>query len=66
LQRSLWGAKTTGLAEVPSHRVLTVRYHNLLADPAAEVERLTEFLDLQVRLAQRERAVELVRPVRLA
>jgi len=42
--------------------VLRVRYDALLADPAKEVDRMTEFLGLQVRLAQKEHAVELVRP----
>jgi sulfotransferase family protein len=60
LQRSLWDAKTTGLREAPPDKVLTVQYPDLLTNPAGEVERITELLDLNVRAAQRDSAVDLV------
>ena len=63
LQRSLWEAKLTGLRKVQPDKLLTVQYQDLLADPSREVERITEFLDLNVRSAQRDGAVELVRPM---
>ena len=66
LQQALWHAKTKALAKVPSDRLLTVRYHDLLVAPDGEVERITEFLDLNVRSAQRDSAVDLVRPVAVA
>jgi len=66
LQRSLWEAKTTGLRKARPDKVLTVQYHDLLADPAGEVGRITTFLDLNVRSAQRDSAVDLVRPVAMA
>jgi len=62
LQRALWQSQVAGLEMVPHERVLPVGYHNLLADPIEEIERITEFLGLQVRSAQRKSAVELVRP----
>lgn len=61
LQRALWEAKTDGLARVPSDRVLTVRYHDLLADPRRVVERIAGSLGLPVRDEQLDRAAELVR-----
>ena len=63
LQHTLWDTQVHHLAKVSSDRVLRVRYDALLADPANEVDRMTEFLGLQVRPNQREHAVELVRPV---
>ena len=63
LQRALWQAKAAGLEMVRQERVLTVCYHNLLADPAAEVERIIAFLDLQVSPAQSSEAQRLVIPL---
>jgi sulfotransferase family protein len=66
LQRSLWEAKTTGLATAPLDHVLTLQYNDLLADPAGEVGHIASFLGLNVRFAQRDSAVDLVRPAVVA
>jgi len=62
LQHTLWDTQVHHLAKVPDDRVLTVQYDDLLTDPAAEVDRITAFLHLNVRSAQRKSAVGLVRP----
>jgi len=60
LQRALWAAKTEGLARVLEGRVLTLPYHDLVATPEAQADRIISFLALRVRAEQRERAVRLV------
>ena len=62
LQRALREAKTTGLRNVQPDKLLTVQYQDLLVDPSREVTRMATFLDLNVRSAQRNAAVDLVRP----
>lgn len=64
LQRALCDAKTTALARVSSDHVLPIRYHELLAEPATQVDRIIEFLGLQVRAEQRQAAIALVEPHR--
>lgn len=60
LQRTLWEAKTRGLAQVPRGRVLTLPYEALLADPDGEVSRLVRHLALPVRQGQLDRAAGIV------
>lgn len=64
LQRALDAAKRDSLAQVSPDRVLTIRYHELLAEPATQVERIIQFLTLQVRTEQRQAAIALVEPFR--
>lgn len=64
LQRTLDNAKSTGLQQVTPDRVLTIQYHNLLAHPAHEVDRVIDYLDLTVRPKQRRHAIALVEPER--
>ena len=61
LQRGLWEAKEEGLRKILPDKVLRVQYRALPADPAGNVERIAEFLGLNVRSGQREGAVGLVR-----
>ncbi|MCK6456322.1 MAG: sulfotransferase, partial [Phycisphaerae bacterium] len=64
LQRALHAAKRAALARVSPDRVLTIRYHDLLANPSSQVDRIIEFLTLQVRAEQRQAAIALVEPNR--
>ena len=64
LQRALWDAKAVALARVATDHILTIRYHDLLVDPSSQVDRIIEFLTLQVRAEQRQAAIALVEPQR--
>ncbi len=64
LQRALWEAKKDGLAKLASDRVLTVAYHDLVASPDAQADRIIGFLSLRVRAEQREQAIQMVYPQR--
>ena len=46
---------------VHSPFLLTIRYHDLLADPASYVDRIIAFLDLYVRSEHRQAAIARVR-----
>ncbi len=48
----------------PGPALLTIHYHDLLADPAAHVNRIITFLGLAVRPEQRQGALALVDPQR--
>jgi hypothetical protein len=65
LQRALHEAKTTALARIPHGRVLTIIYHDLLANARAQIDRVIDFLGLQVRPEQRERAHQMIDPHRV-
>lgn len=62
LQRALDAAKRNVLAKVPSDRVLAIRYQDLLAAPASQVDRIIDFLGLAIRPEQCEAAIGLVAP----
>lgn len=64
LQRALCDAKTAALARVAADHMLTIRHYDLLADPASQVDRIIEFLTLQVRAEQRQAALEMAQPAR--
>lgn len=64
LQRALCDAKTAALVRVASDHMLTIGYHDLLADVASQVDRIIAFLGLQVRAEQRQAATALVEPAR--
>lgn len=76
LQRALDAAKRAGLERIaalaetaraagkPGPSVLTIHYHDLLANPAPEIDRIIEYLGLAVRPEQRQAAIALVEPVR--
>ncbi|GJQ27292.1 MAG: hypothetical protein HBSAPP02_23240 [Phycisphaerae bacterium] len=64
LQRALAAAKRDALAKVSPDRVLTIRYHELLVDAASPIDRIIEFLTLQVGVEQRQAAIALVEPNR--
>lgn len=64
LQRALWEAKATALVRVATDHMLTIRYHDLLATPSSQIDRIIEFLTLQVRAEQRQAAITLVEPSR--
>ncbi|MCK6483033.1 MAG: sulfotransferase [Phycisphaerae bacterium] len=76
LQRALDAAKRAGLARIeslaaaaqstaaPGLKLLTIRYHDLLADSAPHVDRVIAFLGLAVRPEQRQAAIALVEPPR--
>ncbi|GJQ27792.1 MAG: hypothetical protein HBSAPP02_28240 [Phycisphaerae bacterium] len=64
LQRALDAAKCVTLARVSPERMLTIRYHDLLADPASHVDRIVRFLDLRVGPQQLRAANALVEPSR--
>lgn len=64
LQRALCDARTVALARVTSDHMLPIRDEELLADPASKVDRIVEFLTLQVHAEQRQAAIALVQPIR--
>lgn len=64
LQRALDAAKHAGLAKIAPDRVLAIRYHEMLAAPASQIDRIIAFLGLQVRAEQRQAAIALVEPSR--
>ncbi len=64
LQRALDAAKRAALARVSPARMVTIRYHELLINPAPHVDRIIEFLQLQVRAEQHRAAIALVEPNR--
>lgn len=76
LQRALDAAKRAGLAKtesliaaahssnIPGPALLTIRYHDLLADPPPYVDRIIDCLNLAVRPEQRQAAIALVEPHR--
>jgi len=76
LQRATDAAKRAGLAKIesltaapnssgtPCPALLTIHYHDLLADPAAHVDRIIAFLNLAVRPEQRQAAIALIEPDR--
>lgn len=64
LQRALDASKRDALARVSPDRVLTLHYHELLVDAASPIDRIIEFLGLQVRAEQRQAAIALVEPSR--
>jgi hypothetical protein len=59
-QRWLWEGKQRLLSRVPDH--CTIEYHDLLENPAREVDRLISFLDLSPRESQIAKAIEYVDP----
>jgi hypothetical protein len=58
VQRWLWDRKTEFIGEVEH---LTVEFDDLLSDPAAQVERVIEFLGLEPTDEQRAAAIAHVR-----
>jgi len=76
LQRALDAAKRAGLERIaalaetargagnPGPSVLTIHYHDLLANPTPEIDRIIEYLGLAVRPEQRQAAITLVEPQR--
>lgn len=74
LQRALDAAKRAALARiksvaaaahssgVPGPALLTIHYHDLLTEPASQIDRIIAFLALAVRPEQRQAAIELVAP----
>lgn len=51
-----WAEAAARSSSVPSPFLLTIRYHDLLADPASHVDRIIAFLDLHVGREQRQAA----------
>jgi hypothetical protein len=64
LQRALDAAKRNALARMSPDHVLTVCYHDLLAQPEAHVDHVVAFLSLAVGTEQRRAAIALVEPIR--
>ncbi len=64
LQRALDDAKRVALAKISSGQMLTIPYHDLLAEPASHVDRIVRFLDLRVGPQQLRAANALVEPSR--
>ncbi|MCK6499894.1 MAG: sulfotransferase, partial [Nitrospira sp.] len=76
LQRALHAAKRAGLAKIeslaaaahssgaPAAALLTIHYHDLLANPAPHVDGIIAFLGLAIRPEQRQAAIGLVEPQR--
>lgn len=57
-------AETARGAGNPGPSVLTIHYHDLLANPPPEIDRIIEYLGLAVRPEQRQAAITLVEPQR--
>lgn len=61
-QRWLQAGKQELLARLPPEHVLGIDYDELLADPATQIDRICEFLNLQPVKRRRERALKYVDP----
>lgn len=59
VQRWLWESKNEFLQRVDH---LTIDYPNLLTDPACEIDRIVEYLGLEVDDPQRQAAIDHVKP----
>jgi hypothetical protein len=61
LQRALWTARVAGLSRIPDRRLLTVHYHDLVANSQRQVDRIARFLGLRVGDEQRARSAAIVK-----